>query len=155
MLKKFNKFFRGVAPVERNHDFFGKILFMGGDTPKDDDYWEAELRVSEAKEPISVLINAGLEGPSVNHVEFYKRCVSDLDSLFEKCWPVFEPDFEQWAGKTLGGDWSEDFDLMSIEIPRDGNERNEWTVGYYVDLANHYFAARFVDGEAKHNEIDG
>jgi len=26
----------------KNHDFFGKILFMGGDIPQEDEYWEAE-----------------------------------------------------------------------------------------------------------------
>jgi len=49
----------------------------------------------------------------------------------------------------------DDFQLMSIEIPRDGDANNEWTAGYYVDKANHYFTARFIDGEPGYNEIDG
>ena len=36
---------------------------MGGDKLKEDDYWEAELEIKGAKEPITVLINAGKEGP--------------------------------------------------------------------------------------------
>jgi hypothetical protein len=88
-------------------------------------------------------------------VDFYKRCVSDLDTLFDKCWPIFEPDFQEWAGKTFSGKWRDDFKLMSIEIPREADENNEWTVGYYVDAANHYFTARFISGKPKYNEIDG
>jgi len=30
---------------------------MGGDIPKEDDYWEAELEIKGANEPITVLIN--------------------------------------------------------------------------------------------------
>jgi hypothetical protein len=32
---------------------------------------------------------------------------------------------------------------------------NEWTVSWFVDAANHYFTARFVDGAPRHCEIDG
>ena len=155
MLKKLRNFFFGKPPIEMNHDFFGKILFFGGDTPKDDDYWEAELDIKEAKEPITILINASKEGPTNKHVEFCKKCISDLDTLFDRCWPIFKPDFQQCTGKQFSGNWTDDFELMSIEIPREADENNEWTVGYYVDAANHYFTARFINGKPEYNEIDG
>jgi len=155
MLKKIKEFVFGKAPIIMNHPFFGKILFMGGGTPRDDDYWEAELEIKEAKEPITVLIKAGQEGPTGKHVAFYKKCVSDLDTLFDKCWPIFEPDFQQWTGKPFSGRWRDDFELMSIEIPREADDNNEWTLGYYVEAANHYFTARFIGGNPKYNEIDG
>ena len=66
-----------------------------------------------------------------------------------------EPDFQQWTGKPFSGNWRDDFELMSIEIPREADENNEWTVGYYIDAANHYFTARFISGKPKYNEIDG
>ena len=155
MLRKLKEFIFGRPPIEINHEFFGKILFMGGDKLKEDDYWEAELEIKGTKEPITVLINAGKEGPDSKHVAFFKKCVSDLDTLFDKCWPIFEPDFQQWTGKPFSGNWRDDFDLMSIEIPREADENNEWTVGYYIDAANHYFTARFINGRPKYNEIDG
>jgi len=155
MLRKLKKIIFGKPPIEMNHEFFGKILFMGGDKLKEDDYWEAELVIKGAKEPITVLINTGKEGPDSKHVAFFKKCVLDLDRLFDKCWPVFEPDFRQWTGKPFSGKWRDDFELMSIEIPREADENNEWTVGYYVDAANHYFTARFINGKPKYNEIDG
>lgn len=155
MLRKLKEFIFGRPPIEMNHEFFGKILFMGGDIPKEDDYWEAELEIKEAKEPITVLVNAGKEGPTSKHVTFYKNCVSNLDTLFEKCWPIFEPDFQQWTGKPFSGKWRDDFELMSIEIPKEADENNEWAVGYYVDAAHHYFTARFIGGKPRYNEIDG
>ena len=83
MLRKLKKIICGKPPIEMNHEFFGKILFMGGDITKEDDYWEAELEIKEAKEPITVLIKTGKEGPNIQHVAFYKKCVSDLDTLFD------------------------------------------------------------------------
>jgi hypothetical protein len=155
MLRKLKEFIFGRPPIEINHEFFGKILFMGGDKHKEDDYWEAELEIKGAKEPITVLIGAGKEGPDSKHAAFFKKCVSDLDTLFDKCWPIFEPDFQQWTGKPFSENWRDDFELMSIEIPREADENNEWTVSYYVDAANHYFTARFINGKPKYNEIDG
>ena len=155
MLRKLKEVLFGKPPIEMTHEFFGKIVFMGGDIPEEGDYWEAELEIKEAKEPITVLVNAGQEGPTSKHVAFYKKCVSDLDALFDKCWPIFEPDFQPWTGKPFSGKWKDDFELMSIEIPRKADENNEWSVGYYLNTANHYFTARFISGQAKYNEIDG
>ena len=155
MWKKLKEIILGKPPVDMEHDYFGKILFMGGGKPADDDYWEAEAPIKEAKEPLTILINAPISGPTEAHVEFYKKAVSDLDALFGKCWPIFEPDFQQWTDKRFSGNWKDDFELMSITIPRGADENNEWTVGYYVDAAKHYFTARFIDGKPKYNEIDG
>jgi len=62
MLKKLKAFIFGKPPIEMDHEFIGRILFMGGDIPKEDDYWEAELENKEAKEPIWIhySINVGL-----------------------------------------------------------------------------------------------
>lgn len=155
MLKKLRELFFGKPPLEMHHDFFGKIIFMGNDIPADNDYWESEIEIKDAKEPLTVLINAPREGPVDVHGRFYEQAVADLDLLFEKCWRVFKPDFKQWTNKEFSGNWKDDFELMSIEIPRNGDENNEWTVTYYVDAANHYFTARFIDGVARYNEIDG
>lgn len=155
MWQKLKEMILGEPPVEMEHEYFGKILFMGGEEPADDDYWEAEAQIKEAKEPLTILINAPLSGPTKDHVEFYKNAVSDLDALFSKCWPIFEPDFQQWTDKQFSGNWKDDFELMSIEIPRGADEMNEWTVGYYVEAAKHYFTARFIDGSPTYNEIDG
>jgi len=155
MLRKLKEFIFGKPPIEMNHEYFGKILFIGGKIHEEDDYWEAELEIKEANGPITVLVKVGKEGPTSKHVAFYKQCVTDLDTLFDKCWPIFEPDFQEWTDKPFSGKWREDFELMSIEIPREADENKEWAVGYYVDAANHYFTARFIGGKPKYNEIDG
>lgn len=155
MWKKLKEMILGKPPVEMAHEYFGRMLFMGGDEPAEDDYWEAEISIKDAKEPLTILVNAPLTGPTEDHVAFCKDAISDPDALFCKCWPIFEPDFKQWTGKEFSGHWKDDFELLSIEIPRNADEKNEWTVGYYVEAAKHYFTARFIDGKPKFNEIDG
>ncbi len=148
-------FLAGEPRIEIEHEFFGKIRFMGGDTPADNDYWESELTLEGMKQPITVLINAPKQGPDEMHVAFCQQAMSDLDALFDKCWPVFEADFKQWTDKDFSGNWRDDFELMGLEIPGNADQNNEWTVTYFVAAANHYFTARFIDGKPKYNEIDG
>ena len=155
MLQKLKERLFGKPPLKIEHGFFGKIIFMGGETPSDDDYWECELRVKGVKEPIGVTINAGIEGPKRGQVTFYKNAISNLDNLFDQCWPIFEPDFEQWTQKKFSGNWRDDFELMGIDIPKDASPNNKWAVCYFVDDANHYFTAQFENGRPKSNEIDG
>ncbi|WP_432472998.1 hypothetical protein [Amphritea sp. HPY] len=142
------------------HGYFGTMLFMaddgsGDEGSGDDGYWEAELSIAAAKEPLTILINAPGSGPDAAQVAFCQQVLADPDALFDKCWPIFEPDFEQWTGTVFSGNWQDDFELMSIEIPRHADTSEEWAVGYYVDAANHYFTARFIDGKPCYNEIDG
>ena len=155
MWKKLKAYIFGKPPVTVEHDYFGTMLFLADDASGDDGYWEAELLITAAKEPLTILINAPASGPDEAQVEFCQQAISDLDALFDKCWPVFEPDFKGWAGKEFSGRWQDDFEIMSIEIPRNADESGEWTVGFYVDAVNHYFTARFIDGEPRYNEIDG
>ncbi len=155
MWKKLRELLFRKPPVEMDHEFFGSIVFMGEDKPADDDYWESELAIADNPKPVTVLINAPVTGPEDSQVIFCQQALSDPDGLFGRCWPVFEPDFEQWTGKAFGGDWRDDFVLISIEIPRNGDESHQWAVCYYVDAASHYFTARFVAGRPAFNEIDG
>ncbi|UCD89059.1 MAG: hypothetical protein JSW04_11525 [Desulfobacterales bacterium] len=155
MLKKLKEKIFGKTPTTMDHEFFGKIVFMGGNIPDENDYWECEIELEKGKDPIGILITAGIEGPSFKQVEFCKDIISNLDKLFDKCWPIFEPDFEEWTGKTFSGNWRDDFKLMDISIPKDANIKNKWSVCYFVDAANHYFTANFENGSPKLNIIDG
>ena len=155
MLQKIKALFFGKPVVEIDHDYFGKIFFMGGSVPEDDDYWECELIVNDDKEPISIQITADINGPTSKQVMLCKANLSNLDGLFAKCWFIFEPDFQQWTDKKFSGKWRDDFELMGFSIPKDADTNNAWNVCYFVDSANHYFTAQFENGIAKYNEIDG
>jgi hypothetical protein len=155
MLKKFIEKILGKPPLEMYHEFFGKLFFMGGDNTAGDDYWEGEMTIDGCEDPIGITISANIEGPTVAQVELFKQLISDLDELFNRCWLVFKPDFEQWAGKKFSGHWRSEFQLVGLGIPKHANLNNEWHVCYFVESANHFFTAQFEGGKPSFNEIDG
>ncbi len=154
ILQIIKRFLLGKPAPKMQHDYFGCIVFMGGDSPQDDDYWECEL-IEADKEPISIQIMADINGPVAAQQTFCAGMLADQNALFARCWPVLAADFEPWTQKKFSGDWRDDFELMGFSIPKNGDENNEWEVCYFVDSANHYFTARFESGVARYNEIDG
>lgn len=155
MWQNFKNLIFGKPALEKEHIFFGKMLFMGEGVPNENDYWESKISILEKQEPIEIFINTSISGPSENQVKFCKDAISNLDELFDRCWPIFEPDFEQWTYKKYTGNWRDSFEIMSIEIPLNADVKNEWSVCYYVDDAKHYFTAKFINGKPTYNEIDG
>jgi hypothetical protein len=85
MLQKLKEFIFGKPPIEIGHEFFGKMFFMGGDIPADNDYWESELTIDGVKGSLTILVNAPKEGPDEKHLSFYQNVTSDLGALFDRC----------------------------------------------------------------------
>ena len=155
MLKKFIEKILGKPPLEMDHDFFGKLIFMGGDSTAGDDYWECELTINGCEDPIGISITADIEGPTAAQVELFNQLTADLDDLFNRCWMIFKSDFKQWTGKTFSGHWRDEFTLVGLGIPKDADINNDWHVCYFVESANHFFTAQFEGGMPTFNEIDG
>ena len=155
MLKQLIEKILGKLLIKIHHDFFGKLYFMGGDNAAGDDYWEGEMIIDGCEDPIGISIVADIEGPTAAQVELFMQLTSDLDQLFNRCWLVFKPDFEQWTGKEFSGHWRNEFALVGLGIPKAANINNDWHVSYFVESANHFFTAQFEGGKPKYNEIDG
>ena len=131
------------------HPYFGKLRYMSGE------YWEAELEVADAKEKVGVTVPGPETGPVQAQVDFCRSVLADQDGLFERCRPVFEPDFEEWTGKPFPRSWRDDFALVGLDLPPGGLDTEPWSVCYFVDAANHYFTAYFDAGTASYSTIDG
>jgi hypothetical protein len=131
------------------HPYFGRITFMPGG------YWEGELAVSGVAEKVGLVLPAPESGPPDAQADFCRTLLADLDALFERCRPVFEPEFEDWAEKPFPHDWREDFELVSLGLPADGDELGDWDVGYFVDAAAHFFTAYFEQGRPSYLTVDG
>ena len=125
------------------------MTFMRGE------YWEADLVVPGVKDKVGLVVPAGETGPSDAQALFCGALLSDLDGLFSRCRPVFEGDFEEWTERPFPGDWREEFALVGIGLPEDGEESKPWDVTYFVDSANHYFTAYFEEGRPSYLTVDG
>ena len=111
-------------------------------------YWEAEVSLPNSNARIGVTMPGTADGPSPEEEQFCRRTVSDLDSLFEKCRPAFEPTFLSWVKKPIPPNWREVFKLNGFAIPESGNPAKPWEVTYYVEPAGHSFTAVFEGGVA-------
>ena len=131
------------------HPYFGRLTFMPGE------YWEGELVLPGEPERVGLVIPAPATGPDEAQADFCMELLSDLDALFERCRPLFEGDFEQWAEKAFPRGWRDEFSLSGLGLPPRGDETEPWDVGYFVDAANHYFTAHFEGGRASYLTVDG
>lgn len=118
-------------------------------------YWEGELVVPSLPEKVGLIVPAPATGPSLEQEEFCRTVLADLDGLFARCRPVFEGDFEQWTAKAFPSDWRNEFLLVGLELPENGDAARPWDVCYFVDAANHYFTAYFEAGRASYLTVDG
>jgi hypothetical protein len=131
------------------HPYFGALTFMPGD------YWEGELVAAGVPETIGITVQAPETGPTQPQVDFCRALLDDLDALFERCRPVFEGRFEEWTSKPFPVAWREEFSLVGLDVPPDGNPSQPWSVTYFVDAANHYFTAFLEDGRPSYMTVDG
>jgi hypothetical protein len=132
-----------------DHPYFGRLIFMRGS------YWEGELVLPGAREKIGLVVPAPATGPSDAQLAFCRRLLSDPDALFSRCRPLFEGDFEEWTEKPFPPDWRKEFSLVGLGLPEDGDDSRPWDVTYFVDSANHYFAAYFERGRPSYLTVDG
>jgi hypothetical protein len=140
--------FRRNRP-QLDHPYFGRLTFMTGE------YWEGELVVPGVPKRVGLVVPAPESGPTDEQEAFCRSLVGDLDALFERCRPLFEPDFEAWAERPFPSAWREDFSLVGLGLPARGDETEPWDVGYFVDAANHYFTAHFEGGRPSYLTVDG
>ena len=108
--------FRSKRPM-LDHPYFGRLTYMAGE------YWEGELPRAGLPERVGLVVPAPPTGPDEAQVMFCRGLLDDLDALFERCRPLFEPDFEEWAEEPFPTEWSEDFVLTGLGLPARGDER--------------------------------
>jgi len=138
---------------EVEHSYFKQLFYFGHKNPSKC-YWEAELESPEG-DNISIIMIGTPESPTTKEEEFCRVLMSDLDSLFEKCRPVFESEYLSWVKQPLPFEWKTVFKLDGFNIPLNGDAKNKWEVIYYVKPIGHYFTAIFEQGKAVGAYTDG
>ena len=140
---------------ELSHPYFGKMTFFGFKKEPSKSYWEAEVSLPGSNERIGVTMAGTPDGPTPEEEQFCRRTVSDLDGLFEKCRPAFEPTYLSWVKKPFPSNWREAFKLDGFTIPESGNPAKPWEITYYVQPAGHWFTAVLERDVAIRTDVDG
>ncbi|MCR6479830.1 hypothetical protein NU688_26990 [Variovorax sp. ZS18.2.2] len=141
---------------EVGHPYFEQLVYFAHrDTSKC--YWEAELQVPGSDDRrISVTMNGTAQGPDPAAEAFCRAQLADLDGLFLRCRPVFEPEFVSWATQQpFPSAWRTAFQLDGFTVPAHGDVRAAWDATFLFESAGRYFTAFFESGTARRVQVDG
>lgn len=139
---------------ERSHPYFKSLVYFGSKT-SGHSYWEGEVTVPSTGESIVATMKCTKQGPSDQEVAFCRWVVSDLDSIFETCRAVIEPEYLKWAKNDLPDDWRSEFKLEGLQVPVGGDKCLDWGITYFVLRAGHWFTISLERGAPVHVSVDG
>lgn len=137
------------------HPYFRELVYFGHRDPAKC-YWEAELEVPGGGPRISVTMEGSGDGPDPAAEAFCRAQLADLDGLFARCRPVFEPEYARWAkAAPLPSAWRSAFRLDGFTVPAHGDVRAAWDATFALEPQGCYFTAFFEEGEARSMQADG
>jgi hypothetical protein len=140
---------------EASHPYFGEMTYYGF-KKNNNGYWECEVEFEGGY--LSVIINSPDEVlPTINHEEFVKSILNDMDKTFAKIKSLMYSTFENWKELEITDDWRKVFELSAIEVPLDCNPLNNWDIGFecLLDKDGHYFTCYFENGIPTGVSVDG
>lgn len=140
--------------AEVGHPYFQQLVHFGH-KDRARSYWEAELQLAGSNDRISVTMNGTPEGPELAEEMFCRAQLADLDGLFLRCRPVFEPEFASWATQPFPSAWRGVFKLDGFTVPAHGDAHAAWDATFLLESAGRYFTAFFESGTARSVQVDG
>ncbi len=156
LFERFKMWFTVKPKVaDQSHHVFG-ILHpeVCGDA---DDFWQAELLFDPLNVEICVNIKAGIEGPSEEQAEFFKRFEIEYLSRFESIYKPLKKEVENWIEHKLSGEFIVDFEFCGLTIPVSGNINNFWEMSFYcpAEGRDHIFTVELLNNKVKNIRADG
>jgi hypothetical protein len=152
---KFLKNIIGMGKTkEMYHPYFGHLLFFKSTSPQRC-YWEGSKTIDEQTASITIHIHAKEIGPSPEQERFFKKIVSNLDSLVLHFSDLVKPHFETWCQKDYADHFLKEFECTGLHIPINGNEKNEWEITFArISDQNFVFIVFFENGVAVNTDLD-
>lgn len=143
-------------PVTIDHEFFGKMLFMGGKKPKADDYFECRRHFKPSDSDIEIGIDADISGPTYKQVSFFKDIESNYLQVTKAIIPLIEKELRNFKEDFKIIDFDNEFVPVYLNIPRCESKPIIWEIAFESDHdKNHTFTLTMHDFEAKEILIDG
>lgn len=136
------------------HPVFGELQ---ADAIDDDSLWQGAVIFSPLNIKVAVNINAGLKGPDKNHTEFYEQFVRSYSNEVDAVSPLLIAEFEHWFGKSPDSSFSDCFVFSGLEIPRNGDRNNSWSITFdcLEDPNRHLFTVYVKGDEIGPVTVDG
>ena len=135
--------------------FFGKLRYIGSkDASKG--YFEGKGFFMPTNNEIEYLIEADITGPTDRHRIFYQELQDNFKDYIERIRPLIEDEFRNWKEDFRIEDFSKEFTLVCLTIPRPGKTPLTWDMAFTtIHDANHHVTIDFIGNNPDGILIDG
>jgi hypothetical protein len=135
--------------------FFGELRFVDfKDTSKN--YFEGKGYFAPTNNHTEYFINADKEGPTAQQKQFYTDLQSNFSDYIQKITPLIEGEFRNWKEDFVIKDFTKEFELVCITIPRLDLKPLVWDMAFTtVHDADHHITIDFIDDQPQGVLIDG
>lgn len=136
-------------------DFFGTLRFTEHKNASNN-YFEGKGYFAPTNSDIVYLIQADKTGPTEKQKQFYQDLQADFTKYIQKMKPLIVDEFRNWKEDFVIQDFSKEFELVCITIPKFDNKPIIWEMAFTTihDL-NHQVTIDFIDEEPNGILIDG
>jgi len=139
-----------------DHDFFGKMIFVGSKVPGFSDYFECRRLFKPSNKFIEIGIDSDISGPTEKQINFYKSIEDNYSIITNAITPLIEEEVGNWKYFFTIFDFNNEFKPVYLRLPRCESKPIIWEIAFESDHEpNHTFNITMKDFEAKEIFIDG
>ncbi len=150
----FSSIFGKSSHIE--HDFFGKMLFVGGKVPATTDYFECRRYFKPSNDVIAIGIDGNISGPTEEQVLFFKSLEDNYLKISQTIIPLIENEFKNFKEDFRILDFEKEFVPVYLKLPRCESLPIIWEIAFESDHdRDHTFTLTIHDFEANEILIDG
>jgi hypothetical protein len=140
---------KALRPLRIDDPFFGSLRYQRAG------FWEGKKRLEPLGAEIEVLIDAGDEGPSEAHREFYRQVEARYGEIEPRIEKTLFDELRRWDDGAPAAGIRDEFPLESMDVPRADASPLEWELVYPSKTTGHYFSVSMRDWEPVRVRVDG
>ncbi|MEO6253812.1 MAG: hypothetical protein ABIO79_10925 [Ferruginibacter sp.] len=142
-------------PTIIHDDYFGSLRFVDFTDPSKN-YFEGKGLFEPTNTETEYLIQANVEGPTDKQKEFYREVQNNFEQYIAKIKPLIENEFRNWKDDFKIKDFTKEFTLVCISIPRPDSSPLKWDMAFTtIHDSNHHVTIDFLGTEPESILIDG
>ena len=136
-------------------DFFGQLRLMDFKDPTKN-YFEGKGFFAPTNNETEYIIQCDKSGPTTEQKEFCKKLQNDFDVYLTKIKPLIEDEFRNWKDDFQIKDFSKEFSLVCLAIPRLDSNPLIWDMSFTtIHDKNHNVTVDFIDQTPNNVLVDG
>jgi hypothetical protein len=144
-----------MFPITMDHPFFGQIRYL-----RSVEWWETERHEEGFSGALSLVIEAGPEGPTEEQVRFYQEVLAWYRRGHPELQPILRDLWSNWSeegGEEPPADLRSHHHLAGLTIPRQPFpiEEAEWSISVQPTYDDHQFTFQMKGWSSWGHTVDG